>query len=216
MRTAPVQLAATLILAVLGVAAFNAAAQTNKPDVAKGQSIAGQVCAACHAADGNSTMPANPILAGQLPDYVAKQLANFKPGKDGKAERVNAVMGPMAQTLSADDIRNVAAYYGAQKMKPQSARQKELVELGQTIYRGGVAERNVPACAGCHGPTGAGVPAQYPRLGGQFAQYTEAQLKSWRSGERANDGPAKTMRTIAARMNDKEIAAVSDYIAGLR
>lgn len=191
-------------------------AQANKPDIAKGQALAAQVCAACHNADGNSAQAANPIIAGQIPEYLAKQLANFKADAKGVAERPNPIMTPQAAQLSADDIRNLAAYYAAQKMRPQSARQKELVELGQRIYRGGIAEKGVAACAGCHGPTGAGLPAQYPRLSGQFAQYTEAQMKAWRSGARANDVAARTMRTIAARMSDLEIAAVSDYIAGLR
>lgn len=205
----------TALLAA-SLVASSAAAQTPKPDIAKGQAIAGQVCAACHNADGNSALPANPILAGQIPEYLAKQLTNFKAHPSKKAERPNAIMSPLVDALSEDDIRNVAAYYGAQKMRPQSARQKDLVELGQRIFRGGIAEKGVAACAGCHGPTGAGVPAQYPRLGGQFAAYTEAQMKAWRAGERTNDGAARTMRSIAARMSDREIAAVSDYIAGLR
>ncbi len=186
-----------------------------KADIAKGQQIAGQVCAACHAADGNSTIAQNPILAGQVPEYLHKQLKNFKAPASGKADRGNAVMAPMVANLSEQDMQNLAAYYAAQSAKPRNARNKDLVALGQQIYRGGIPEKSVPACAGCHGVTGAGMPAQYPRLAGQHAEYTEAQMKAWRSGERAND-PNRLMRTIAARMSDKEILAVSDFIAGLR
>jgi cytochrome c553 len=215
MRTRPALLAVLLLAGAAGFA-DSAISQSVKPDSAKGQALAGQICAACHNPDGNSAIAANPILAGQLPEYLAKQLANFKAGADGKAERNNPIMTPQVAALSADDIRNVASYYAQQKLKPQSARQKDLVDVGQRIFRGGIADKGVPACAGCHGATGAGVPSQYPRLQGQFAQYTELQMKAWRAGERVNDGPAKTMRTIAAKMSDREIAAVSDYIAGLR
>ncbi|HSD54040.1 MAG TPA: c-type cytochrome [Burkholderiales bacterium] len=187
-----------------------------KADGAKGQTIATQVCAACHGQDGNSVAPVNPKLAAQIPDYLAKQLANFKPAAAGKsAERVSAVMAGFAAGLSSDDMRNVAAYYSAQTLKPEKARSKDTIELGQKIYRAGIAEKGVAACAACHGPRGEGVPAQYPALGGQFADYIDAQLKAFRSGERAND-PNKTMRMTAAKMTDAEINAVADYIAGLR
>jgi cytochrome c553 len=187
-----------------------------KPDIAKGQKIATQVCASCHAADGNSVMPTNPRLAGQHAEYLVKQLTNFKPANGKPAERNNVVMGGMASTLSsAEEIRDVAAYFASQKAKPGAAKDRDLVVIGEKLYRGGNAATGVPACASCHGPGGAGIPAQYPRIAGQFAEYAETQLKAFRSGERAND-PQKMMRTIAARMSDLEIRAVSDYIAGLR
>lgn len=187
-----------------------------KADAAAGKAIAGQVCAACHGADGNSTLSANPKLAGQHPEYLYKQLSNFK-GKDGKpAERPNAVMAGMAAGLSDADMRNVAAYYASQKQTPATAKgSRESIDLGQKLWRGGDLTKGLPACAGCHGPAGAGLPAQYPRIAGQHAEYTEAQLKTFRVSERAND-PAKMMRMIAVKMTDAEIKAVADYAAGLR
>ena len=186
-----------------------------KPDAAKGQQIATQVCVACHAADGNSPAAANPKLAGQFSDYLRKQLANFKvqPGK--KAERENAVMAGMVANLSEDDMRNVAAYYASQKLKPEAAKSKELAARGQKLYRGGNTANGVAACAGCHGPDGAGIPGQYPRLSGQFAAYLEAQLVAFKSGARAND-PNGMMRAVAARMNEAEVKAVAEYASGLR
>jgi cytochrome c553 len=190
------------------------AAEPAKPDLAKGQAIASQVCAACHGADGNSPSPANPRLAGQIPEYIAKQLKNFKAEGGKKAERENAVMAGMAATLTPEDARNVAAYYGSQTSKGGASKSKELVFLGQKLYRAGNPATGLPACAGCHGPTGAGVPAQYPRLAGQYAEYTTAQLKAFHEGQRAND-TNKMMRAIAAKMSEAEMRAVSDYIAGL-
>jgi cbb3-type cytochrome c oxidase subunit III len=185
-----------------------------KIDLAKGQQLSAQVCAACHGADGNAPSPANPKLAGQHADYLYKQLNNFVPKKGAKeAERANAVMAGFAATLSDADRRNLSAYYAAQAYKPASAKNKDLVELGQQIYRSGIAAKQVPSCTGCHGPTGSGIPAQYPRLGGQWAEYTESQLTQFRSGQRKN---STQMTAIAARMSDAEIKAVSDYIAGLR
>ena len=192
-----------------------AAQSAAKPDAAKGQSIAGQVCAACHAADGNSPAAANPKLAGQFYDYLHKQLANFKPQAGKKAARDNAVMAGMVANLSAADMQNVAAYYASQKLKPAAAKDKDLAALGQKIYRGGNAASGVAACAGCHGPSGAGIPAQYPRISGQFAEYVEAQLKAFRAGTRTND-PNGMMRGVAVRMSDREIQAVAEYVAGLR
>jgi cytochrome c553 len=187
-----------------------------KADPAKGQKIAGQVCAACHGPEGNATAPANPKLAGQVPEYIVKQLTNFKPGPNGrKPERENAIMLGFASQLSPQDMRDVAAFYASQKLVPDTAKNKSTIEIGQRIWRGGIPERGVPACAGCHGPTGLGVAAQYPLIGGQWSEYTEAQMKAWRSGERAND-PAAMMRTIAAKLSDAEIRAVSDFAAGLR
>lgn len=187
-----------------------------KADLAAGKTVATQVCAACHGTDGNSTLAVNPKLAGQHPEYLYKQLSNFR-SKDGKpAERVNAIMGGMASGLSETDMRNVSAYYASQTQTPEKAKgDRESIELGQKLWRGGDQTKGLPACAGCHGPAGAGMPAQYPRLGGQHAEYTESQLKYFRVAERAND-PAKMMRMIAIKMTDAEIKAVSDYAAGLR
>ena len=186
-----------------------------KGDPAKAQQIVTQVCAACHGADGNSAISVNPSLAGQHPEYTLKQLVNFKP-QDGKpAERGNAVMAGMVAGLSADDMRNLAAYFAGQKPKLRAARDPELVKLGQAIYRGGILDKGVAACASCHSPNGAGIPAQFPRLAGQHAEYTAAQLKAFRSGERAND-PNRMMRGVAVKLSDREISAVAEYIAGLR
>jgi cytochrome c553 len=210
-----IRLLATVTCAALFWAGPSVAQAPAKPDAAKGKAVADQVCAACHAGDGNSQVAANPKLAGQIYEYLHKQLANFK-GQDGKkAERDNAVMAGMVANLSPDDMRNVAAFYAQQKLKPAAAKDKELAALGQKIYRGGNLSTGVAACSGCHGPTGAGMPSQYPRISGQFAEYVEAQLKAFRSGARAND-PNGMMRSVAARMSDREIQAVSDYVAGLR
>lgn len=179
-----------------------------KPDLTKGQAISTQVCAACHAADGSRGLPVNPILAGQHADYLVKQLHEFKDGK-----RPNPVMTAMATPLSEEDIRNVAAFYATKQAKSGFAKNKDTVLLGERIYRGGIADRQVPACAGCHSPNGSGLPAQYPRLGGQHSDYTEAQLNAFRAGTRHNSAQ---MSAIAAKMNDREIKAVADYIAGLR
>lgn len=192
-----------------------AAQDAAKPDPAKGKNIASQVCAACHAADGNSAAAANPKLAGQGYDYLHKQLVNFQPQGGKKAERDNAVMAGMTANLSPADMKNIAAYYASQRLIPASAKDKELASLGQKIYRGGNAASGVAACSGCHGPSGMGMPSQYPRISGQFAEYVELQLKAFRAGTRAND-PNGMMRGVAVRMSDREIQAVAEYVAGLR
>jgi cytochrome c553 len=199
------------------LAAFTAVAAEPpfKGDAAKAQGIVNQVCAACHAADGNSQIAANPKLAGQIPEYLHKQLMDFKAAGGKKAERNNPVMAGMVANLSPDDMRNLAVYFSGQAAKPGAAKSKDLVALGQKIYRGGIAGKGVAACASCHGPNGAGMPSQYPRLSGQHAEYLEAQLKAFRSGERAND-PNASMRTQAGKLSDREIQAVADYVAGLR
>jgi len=186
-----------------------------KPDLARGQSIAAQVCAACHAADGNSTAPANPKIAGQFPEYLNKQLGDFKPKDGRKPARESAVMMGMVANLSEADMMSLAAYYAAQQLKPSAAADKDLVALGQKIWRGGDPAKNMPACSGCHGPAGSGIPAQYPRLAGQYAEYLGSQLKAFREATRANDTNG-IMRGVAAHMNDREIRAVSEYAAGLR
>ena len=209
------QLAFATSAAALLCAGAAAAQAPAKRDVAKGQAIASQICAACHAADGNSAAAANPKLAGQFYDYLHKQLVSFKAQDGKKAARDNAVMAGMVANLSAAEMQNVAAFYASQKLKPAAAKDKELATLGQKVYRGGNTATGVAACAGCHGPSGAGIPAQYPRISGQFAEYVEAQLKAFRTGARAND-PNGMMRGVAARMTDREIQGVAEYVAGLR
>jgi cbb3-type cytochrome c oxidase subunit III len=205
-------IASLLIAAALVAPALTAQAaepaKVAKPDVAKGEASYTAVCAACHGADGNSGSPANPKLAQQHPDYIVKQLQEFKSGK-----RANAIMSGMVAALSEDDMKNIAAYVGSKKSQSNFAKDKDLVVLGERIYRGGIADRQVPACSGCHAPNGAGIPAQYPRLSGQHADYTAAQLTAFRDGVRKNSAQ---MTGVSAKMNDREIKAVSDYIAGLR
>ena len=186
-----------------------------KVDTAKGQQIASTICVGCHGADGNSPTPANPNLAGQIPEYLAKQLMEFK-SVDGKPPvRANPIMAGMAMTVPPEDVKSVAAWFASQTQKPATAKDEKLVAAGQKLWRGGDIAKGIPACAGCHGAAGAGLPAQFPRLAGQYAEYTEVQLKAFRSGERANDAE-KMMRTIAAKMSDNEIKAVAEYAAGLR
>jgi cytochrome c553 len=216
----PFALAAIVIAAVLAVPASMsfaaegapqpaaAAPAAAKPDLNAGSNKYGSVCAACHGADGNSGIPANPKLAQQHPDYIVKQLAEFKSGK-----RPSPIMQPMAAQLSDADMRNIAFWAGSQKAKAGFAKDKELVSLGEKIYRGGLVEKQVAACAGCHSPNGAGIPSQFPRLAGQHADYTYAQLVNFQGGGRKN---SPQMVDIATRLSDREMKAVADYIAGLR
>jgi cytochrome c553 len=191
-----------------------APAKAAKPDPAKGDTVFNaapansQSCASCHNADGNSAVPANPKLAQQHPEYILKQLQDFKSGK-----RKSPIMQPLAAKLSDEDMRNIAWFVGSKKVKTGFSKEKDLVPLGEKIYRGGISDRQIPACAGCHSPNGAGIPAQYPRLGGQHADYTSAQLVLFRDGKRQN---SPQMNGVAAKLNDREIKAVADYIAGLR
>ncbi|MBK6357609.1 MAG: cytochrome c4 [Betaproteobacteria bacterium] len=208
----------TAALAILFATSFvtHASEQAHaKADPAKGKVIAETICVACHGADGNSPASANPNLAGQIEDYLYKQLKNFKPVGDKPPVRNNAIMVGMAAPLSDEDMKNVAAWFASQKQKPAAAKDEKQIAVGQKLWRQGDFKKGVPACAGCHGPAGAGMPAQYPRLAGQFPEYTEAQLKAFRVDERAND-PEKMMRMIAAKLSDAEIKAVSEYAAGLR
>jgi len=200
---------------VCGAAAAVLAAQAHAQDAAKAQSIATQVCAACHAADGNSIAPANPKIAGQIPEYLHKQLADFKAQSGKKPARESPIMMGMVANLSEADMKGLAAYYSGQKLKPAAAADKNLAAAGQRLWRGGNAATGVPACAGCHGPAGAGMPAQYPRIAGQYADYIAAQLNAFKDGARAND-PNGMMRGVAARLTDREIRAVAEYAAGLR
>ena len=200
--------ASTLGAVALATASLAVQAQAAKPDAAKGAATFGQVCVACHAADGNSVVPANPKLAAQHPEYINKQLQELKSGK-----RDSAVMKGFASMLSDDDMRNVAHWLGAQKPQAGTSTDKDLVVLGEKIFRGGIPDRQIAACAGCHSPNGAGMPAQYPRLSGQHAEYTAGQLTAFRDGVRKN---STQMTQVAAKMNDREIKAVADYVAGLR
>jgi cytochrome c553 len=194
---------ATLV-ALISITSVHAAG-----DPAKGQAIVGKVCAACHGFDGNSFLAANPSLAGQHEEYLLKQLTEFKSGA-----RNSPIMAPMVANLTADDMRNLAAYYASQTPKQMGAKDKDLVAQGRKLYRGGNAANGVAACAGCHSPNGAGIPAQYPRLASQHADYVAAQLKAFRAGDRAND-PNQMMRSTAVKLTDKEIAALAEYISGL-
>jgi cytochrome c553 len=197
--------------------ALMAQAQTKgpaKPDTARGQQIASQICVTCHAADGNSTIAGNPRLAQQHADYLYKQLVDYTTAQgQAKPVRENAVMNGFASQLSDADKRNVSAWFASQAAKPQLARNKDTLELGQRIWRAGIPEKSVPACAGCHGPAGSGIPVQYPRIAGQHAEYTETTLKNFRDGVRRNNAP---MQQIAARLSDAEIKAVADFAQGLR
>ena len=202
-------------LVVTLVAALVAASAHANPAMPKGdpkaaEAIVNQVCAACHAVDGNSAAAANPKLAGLNSEYIYKQLTEFKSGA-----RKNAIMAGMVAGLSDQDMANLAAYYSAQQPKPDTSKDKELALVGQKIYRGGVQGAGVPACASCHGAQGKGIPAQFPRLAGQHSDYIYTQLNAFRVGARANDG-AKMMRTIAAKMTDADMKAVAAYIQGLR
>ncbi|CAG9182703.1 cytochrome c [Cupriavidus respiraculi] len=187
-----------------------------KADPAKGETLFSQgapdrnvaACLSCHGAGGNSGAAVNPKLAAQHPEYIDKQLKDFK-----TKVRNNPIMTPIAAQLTDQEMRDLGAYLGKQALKPATAKNKDTIEQGQKIYRGGIAAKGVPACAACHGPTGAGIPAQYPRIGGQFSEYTEAQLVAFRQGNRKNN---PVMTAIAAKMSDAEIKAVADYVAGVR
>lgn len=179
-----------------------------RPDLALGENRYAAVCASCHGADGNSAVAANPKLAQQHPEYLVKQLQEFKSGK-----RPSPIMQPFAKQLTEADMINISWWAASRPLKPGFAKDKELVSLGERIYRGGIADRQIAACAGCHSPNGAGIPAQYPRLAGQHADYTAGELVEFRDGRRPN---SVQMMQIAAKLNDREIRAVSDYIAGLR
>jgi cytochrome c553 len=202
------RLLCALAAALTGIGAFAAEPVASAPEPAKGAAISTAVCAACHTNDGSRGSPANPIIQGQHPDYLVKQLAEFKAGK-----RESPIMRPMATSLSEADMKNVAAFYASKEAKPGFAKNKDLVALGEKVYRGGIADRRIPACSGCHSPNGAGIPAQYPRLAGQHADYVQAQLVAFRAGTRQNN---PVMAGIAANLSDREIKALSDYVAGLR
>ena len=209
-----------LLAAVIGTwpaaVAFAAEGAPAKPDLAKAQSIVTQVCSACHGTDGNSATPVNPSLAGQPAQYITLQLSHFKAGI-----RANPVMQGMAAGLSPDDMIALGAYFSQQKPKLQTAKDPALVRIGEKIYRGGDSAIGLPACAACHGPAGAGVPRNYPRLAGQYSDYVYAQLKAFKARERGADKEGKDvngsiMGAIATRMSDAQMKAVAEYTAGLR
>ena len=217
--TRPWRYAVVAATAVISTAAFAQEPATpapGAPNLDRAKQIVTQVCAACHGADGNSALPANPVLAGQIGDYITLQLAHFKAGI-----RVNPTMQAMAATLSDADMQALGAYFSQQTPKGNAAKDATLAKSGQRLWRGGNASTHVPACAGCHSPTGAGVPKNYPRLAGQYGDYVYAQLKAFKSGERGADKAGKDvnvriMGAIAQNMTDDEMKAVADYAMGLR
>jgi len=212
-----------MLLALLAVSATASAVEAPKPaikaDAAKGATLYADgdaarglpACVSCHGAAGNSTIAVNPKLAGQHESYIYKQLVDFT-----TPQRNQPVMTTYAKMLSDADKKNIAAYLGAQLSKPGAAKNKDTIDLGKKIYRGGIASKQVAACASCHGATGNGIPVQYPRIAGQHQDYTVAQLPLIRSTKADARKNSAEMHTIAARMSDDEIAAVADYIAGLK
>lgn len=212
--------ASALLFAVIALLAMPASAAESKaerkPDAAKGQALAG-VCAGCHGADGMSPVPSQPNLAGMSGAYIAKQLQHFKSG-----QRDNAVMKGFAANLSADDMKDLGAYFASKPARAIGTKDEKLAKTAEKLYRAGDATRGIPACSGCHSPTGAGIPAQYPRIGGQHAEYTLAQLTNFRTGKRGGaskedpNANGKLMASIAARLTDAEVKALSEYTAGLK
>jgi cytochrome c553 len=211
-----------LLLAALAWPAVAAAqtpaapAQDPKALEARGREIASQVCAACHGPDGNSPLPVNPNLAGQHADYITQQLMHFKAGL-----RQNAIMQGIAAGMTPEDMRAAGAFYAKQTPRGLAARDAGLVKLGQALWRGGDSGSGIPACSGCHSPNGAGVPKNYPRIAGQYADYTYAQLKAFQAGERGRDKEGKdangrVMRSIAKGLSDVQMKAVAEFAAGLR
>lgn len=198
---------ATLAAAWLAAAAPTAHAQTI--DKAKARTIVDRLCVACHGVDGNSPQPAHPKIAGLQPEYLLKQLRDYKKGL-----RKSEVMEPMVKELAEDDMASLAAYYAEQKPKPGEARDGKLVEAGRKLYDDGIPDVGLPSCSGCHYPDGMGTP-RFPRVAGQHSEYTYQQLKDFASGKRENDR-GLAMQSVANRMNDQQMKAVSEYIAGMK
>lgn len=202
-------------LAALAMAPVFAQADKN-PDIAKGQALAG-VCAGCHGVDGVSPVPTQPSLAGMSWQYIAKQLKHFKTG-----QRDNAIMKGFVANLSDADMKALGVYFSSMKGRPIGTKDEKLAKTAEKLYRAGDAARGIPACAGCHSPTGAGIPALYPRVGGQHAEYTLAQLTAFRSGARGGatkDDPnptGKMMMTIASKLTETEVKALAEYTSGLK
>lgn len=199
-----------LIVVFAGLAMMASVSSFAKGDPAKGKALSA-TCSACHGADGNSSNPEWPKLAGQGEGYLAKQLYDFRSGA-----RENAVMGAQAAMIASDeDVEHLAAYYASQQ-STAGAGDKDKVEEGRLIYKGGKVSAKITACAACHGPTGSGNDAaKFPRIAGQHTTYLLSQLKAFRSGERANDA-GKMMRNIASKMSDKDMAAIVEYVSGLK
>jgi len=198
------------LIAITGLAlGLNASASA--ADLAAGEATAGAICAGCHMPDGNSVVDMFPKLAGQHAQYLAKQLSDYKSGA-----RQDPTMTGMAATLATEeDIANVAAFFASKKITTATADSSK-VALGKDIYRGGDMTKGLPACMGCHGPTGAGNPAaKFPSLAGQYAAYTIKQLSAFRDGTRANDNNSM-MRLVAGKMSVAEIEAVANYIAQMK
>jgi|TARA_B110000438_G_C15592896_1_gene554675 cytochrome c553 len=172
--------------------------------------IINNLCIACHAIDGNSVISVNPKLAGQHAAYISKQLNNFKSGL-----RENIVMAGMVANLTEEDMINLGNYFSEQDILLSSAQKNGVGSLGENIFRAGIKSKGVAACAGCHGPSGHGIPDKYPRLNAQHSEYTLAQLNAFRLGLRKND-PEAVMRTIAQKLTEQEMQSVADYIQGLR
>ncbi len=204
MRIRGLFLSILLLMASHGVGAK----EEHVSDLSAAKTTVETVCAACHGVDGNSSIAINPKLANQHADYLAKQLHDFKSGK-----RANAVMGGMVANLTDEDMQGLADYFAMQTPKLGKAKTNGKGSLGEKIYRSGITETSVPACASCHGANGEGLPKRFPRVSGQHAEYTGQQLNAFRKGERAN-GPM--MQVIAAKMTEAEMQAVADYIQGLR
>ncbi len=199
----------TWLISVSVAAALAGGLAQASGDPKAGEAKAGTVCVACHGPQGNSIVPNWPKLAGQHPEYIYKQLMDFKAGN-----RANDQMTPMAAPLTEDEMRNLAAYYAAQTQTGGAA-DPAVAALGEKLFRSGNPATGLPACSGCHGPAGMGVgAAKFPRISGQHADYTKLSLTGFRDGARAND-PNSMMRGVAARMTDQEIAAVAQYLQGL-
>ncbi len=199
-----------LVLVTLAGLALGAALPVGAAGDAEAGKARAAVCAGCHGADGNSVNPDWPKLASQHPQYIAKQLADFKGGA-----RKDPTMAPQAAGLSEKDMADLAAFFASQTIKPGKANE-EKVELGEAVYRGGNKSTGVAACIGCHGPSGKGNPeAKFPSLSGQHAKYIAKQLRAFRTGTRANDA-GKMMRNVAIHMTDAEIDAVAEYVQGLK
>jgi cytochrome c553 len=193
-----------IILALSGLASFTA----NAADIEAGKAKSA-VCAACHGADGNSANAAWPSLAGQHATYIYKQLQDFKEGR-----RNDATMAGMVALLNDEDMQNVAAYFESQQPRAV-AFDPDMIELGESIYRGGITETRVAACMSCHSPSGKGNgPAGWPSLKGQHPEYLVLQLQNFKQGLRTNDS-GEMMRNVVARMSDKEMKSVAAYIAGI-